>query len=183
MKRIDHLKKKIGIYLKKKQLMQSEEHIKLEKPFLAKARKNLTTANLLMDISGNDESKRALTLTSDFEMYEWVIIISYYSMYISALAALAKIGLKSKSHAATLTVLEYNYVHQQKGLEIKHLVWLSKAYALSEDLISKLIQTKTRRESAQYDATPAISRENASSSLADADEFITKIEEILSKNE
>jgi len=43
-----------------------------------------------------------------------------------------------------------------------------------------LIQTKTKREIAQYDATPSITREMAKTSLNDADEFITKIEEILS---
>ncbi len=113
-------------------------------------------------------------------MFDWVIIIAYYTMYSSALAALSKLGFKSKSHAATLVVLEYYYVHQVKCLEIKHLHKLSKAYQLSEDLINKLIQTKTRRETAQYDATPSISKENAKSALEDADEFITRIEEILS---
>lgn len=48
-----------------------------------------------------------------------------------------------------------------------------------ETLITKLIQTKTRRETVQYEATPAITRETALVSVADADEFITKIEEIL----
>ena len=100
-------------------------------------------------------------------------------MYVSSLAALAKLGFKSKSHAATIALLEYNYVYQQKGLEIKHLINLTKAYALTEGLITKLIQTKSRRESAQYEATPTITRENALSSLSDAEEFITKIEEIL----
>ena len=112
-------------------------------------------------------------------MYDWVIIVSYYAMYISALAALARLGYKSQSHAATLATLEYNYVHQQSSLEIKHLHKLTKAHALSEALITKLIQTKTRRETAQYDATPTISKQNALSSLEDAQEFITKIEEIL----
>lgn len=179
MKRIDFLKRKIEQHVKKKLLIKSEEYTKLEKPFLKKARKNFTIANMLMRISDKEELKKLLTLTSDFEMYDWVIVVAYYSMYVSALAALAKLGFKSKSHAATLRVLEYNYVHQQKGLEIKHLEKLSKAYAISEELINKLIQTKTRRETAQYDATPSISRENALSALADAEEFITKIEEIL----
>ena len=61
----------------------------------------------------------------------------------------------------------------------RHLATLTKAQALSESLISKLIQTKTKRETAQYDATPSISKENAKTALEDADEFITRIEEIL----
>lgn len=147
---------------------------------MTKARKNFTVANLLFKISEQEELKKVLALASDFNSYDWVIIISYYSMYVSSLAALAKLGFKSKSHAATIAVLEYHYVHQQKNLEAKHIQQLTKAYVLSEELISKLIQTKTRREIAQYDATPVISRENALSALEDAEAFITRIEEILS---
>ena len=148
--------------------------------FLKKARKSFTVANIMLKISEQDEFKKTLAISQDFEMYEWVIIVSYYSMYVSALAALTKLGFKSKSHAATISVLEYYYTHKQKNLEAKHIQQLTKAYVLSKDLINKLIQTKTRRETAQYDATPGISRENAVSALGDAEEFITKIEEIIS---
>jgi len=180
MARIDILKKKIDAYLRKEQLLKNQEHIKLEKPFLKKARKNFTIANLLFKISEQEELKKMLTLVSEFETYDWVIVVSYYSMYVSALGALARLGFKSKSHAATIVVLERFYVHQQKDLQTKHIQQLTKAYMLSEELINKLIQTKTRRETAQYDATPAISRENAVNALGDAEEFITKIEETLS---
>ena len=161
MARIGYLQKKIEGYLHKEQLLEKKEYIKLEKPFLKKARKNFTVANLMFKISEQDEFKKILALPKSFETYEWVIIVSYYSMYISALSALARLGFKSKSHAATIVVLEYNYVHQQKNLEAKHIQQLTKAYILSGDLINKLIQTKTKRETAQYDATTNISRENA----------------------
>jgi len=124
-----------------------------------------------------------LNLPSDFEMYDWVIIVSYYAMYTSALSALAKFGFKSKSHAATITVLEYNYINRDKNngktLEAKDIHKLTRAYALSEQLIIKLIETKTKRETAQYDATPSITREMAKTALGDADGFISKIEEVL----
>lgn len=180
MKRSEFLKRKISSYLTKEQLLKKQEYTKLEKPFLAKARKNFTVANILFRITGHDELRKSLNLATDFDMYDWVIIVSYYAMYTSALAALAKVGLRSKSHAATMAVLEFHYVHKKK-IEGKHIDKLSKAYALSEKLITKLIETKTKRETAQYDATPSISRENAKSALEDADEFITKIEEILSR--
>lgn len=182
-KRTEALKKKIDRYLKKKQLFRDDEHKKLETPFLTKSRKNFSVANLLFKISEQEDIKKLLILASDFEMYDWVIIVSYYTMYTSALAAIARLGFKSKSHAATISALEYNYIHenedQSKTLEPNDIHKLTKAYALSEQLITKLMQTKTKRETAQYDATPAISRENAATALKDADEFITKIEEIL----
>jgi len=181
MKRMGVLKIKIERYLVKEQLFKNNEHFKLEKPFLTKARKNYTAANLLFRISEQEDLKKILTLPYGFEVYDWVIIVSYYAMYTSALAALAKLGFKSKSHAATIAVLEYHYVHGDKSLETMHIHKLTKAYALSEELITKLIKTKTKRESAQYDATPGISRENAVTALEDAEQFVTKIEEILSK--
>jgi hypothetical protein len=41
---------------------------------------------------------------------------------------------------------------------------------------------KTRGEIAQCDATPIISRENAASTLEDAEEFISTIVEVLAKS-
>jgi len=38
---------------------------------------------------------------------------------------------------------------------------------------------KLKRETAQYNATPSITKEMANSALSDTDEFITKIEEVL----
>ncbi len=87
------------------------------------------------------------------------------------------------SHAATITVLELNYIIEQnkdgKSLEAKDIHKLTKAYSLSEQLILKLMENKTKRETAQYDATPSITKEMAKKVLSDADEFITKIEEVL----
>lgn len=180
------LKRKVNSYLKKEQLFKNDEYKKLEKPFLTKSRKNFSVANLLFRISEQEDTKKLLNLASDFEIYDWVIIISYYAMYTSALSALAHLGYKSKSHAATITVLERDYIPEEKDknnegvLEQRDIHKLTKAYTLSEQLITKLIQTKTKRETAQYDATPSITREMAKTSLDDADEFITKIEEILS---
>ncbi|MEK6951543.1 MAG: hypothetical protein AABX29_00855, partial [Nanoarchaeota archaeon] len=108
------LKRKIERYLKKEQIFKSDEHKRLEKPFLAKARKNFTVGNLLFSISEHEDIKKMINLASDFEAYDWVIIVSYYAMYTSALAALAKLGFKSKSHAATITVLEHHYVNESK---------------------------------------------------------------------
>mgnify|MGYP001578278889 CR=1 FL=1 len=113
-KRSEVLKRKIDRYLRKEQLFKHEEHKKLEKPFLTKTRKNFSVANLLFKISEQEDIRKLLNLASDFEMYDWVIIVSYYAMYTSALAALAKLGFKSKSHAATITVLEHHYILEEK---------------------------------------------------------------------
>jgi uncharacterized protein (UPF0332 family) len=176
----ERLSRIINSFLKKQQLFKSEENKRLEKPFILKARKNFSIANLLYKISEQDDLKKMLALASDFEMHDWVIIVSYYSMYTSALSALAKLGFKSKSHQATIAVLEYNYVKETgKNLEHKDLQKLTNAQVISELLITKLMTTKTNRETAQYDATPAITREMAKTAIKDAESFISKIEEVL----
>ena len=179
MNRLEFLKKKIDGYLLKEQLFRNQEYAKLQKPFLGKSRKNLAVANLLFGISEKDELKKPLALSRYFEAHDWVIVVSYYAMYVSALAALARLGFRSKSHAATIAVIEYHYVRNGRALEAKHIEKLSKAHAISEELMTKLIKSKTSREAAQYDATPSISRENARTALEDAEEFISKVEEIL----
>ncbi|MBI4439599.1 HEPN domain-containing protein [Candidatus Woesearchaeota archaeon] len=181
--RNEALKRKIDGYLKKKQLFKNDEHKKLEKPFLTKSRKNLGVANLLFRISEQEDMKKLLKLSLDFETHDWVIVVSYYAMYASALSALARLGYKSKSHAATIAVLGHDFVNRTepnaKSLETKDIHRLAKSHDLSEQLITKLIQTKTKRETAQYDATPSITREMAKTALADADEFISKVEGML----
>ena len=181
--RKEALRRFIGGFLKRGQLFKSEEHKKLEKSFISKARKNFSIANLLFKISEKKDLKKLLSLTSDFEMHDWVIIVSYYSMYTSALSALARLGFKSKSHAATISLLEYYYVYRNeeagRNLETRDIHKLTKAYNISEQLITKLLQTKTNRETAQYDATPAITKEMAKTALDNADEFISKVEEVL----
>ena len=69
-KRSEILKRKIDRYLRKEQLFKNEEHKKLEKPFLTKSRKNYTVANLLFKISEQEDIRKLLNLTSDFEMYD-----------------------------------------------------------------------------------------------------------------
>ena len=49
MKRTDFLDRKIERYLRKGQIFKGGEYTTLEKPFLAKSRKNLTVANLVLN--------------------------------------------------------------------------------------------------------------------------------------
>lgn len=56
-KRSELLKKRIDAYFRKEQLLKNDDHKKLEKSFLAKSRKNYTVANLLFNISEQEELK------------------------------------------------------------------------------------------------------------------------------
>jgi len=65
-------------------------------------------------------------------------------MYAAALAALAGAGFKSKSHAATLAVLESVYVKGLKSLAVRDIFSLTKARSLSKEIINKIIRVKSR---------------------------------------
>ena len=67
MARIDFLRKKIDRYVQKDQLLKNDDYLKLEKPFLKKARKNFTVAKVMFTISEHDEPKKTLALSDDFE--------------------------------------------------------------------------------------------------------------------
>ena len=58
--------------------------------FMANAESSLRTASILQEISDENSLKEIMKVSSDFEPYLWVIVSSYYSMFYSATAILAK---------------------------------------------------------------------------------------------
>lgn len=79
-------------YLKKKSLIKSPEISKLSESYLQKAKTNLLTASILFDVNKNQEARKILQIPINYSSDEWVVVSSYYAMYASALALLAKIG-------------------------------------------------------------------------------------------
>jgi len=65
------LKNKIESFLKKEQLLKNVEYKKLEKSYLTKARKNFTVANLMSNISEQEELRKTLNLATDFDIEWW----------------------------------------------------------------------------------------------------------------
>ena len=74
--------------------------------YLRKARNNLITMSLLSEINTNKKARELLSIPSDYDSDEWVVVTGYYAMYSSALALIAKIGYRSKNHTATISLLE-----------------------------------------------------------------------------
>ncbi len=149
----------------------------LSKKYLQKARNNLITMNLLLELSNNPKTRDLLNIPKDYDSYEWAVITGYYSMYASALALLAKIGFKSKNHTATLQVLEEFFV-KKKLLNEKDLYSIKNAHLQKEEL-DKLSDARHKREIAQYSITKETTRNIAEKIKKDAYEFINKVELIL----
>ena len=70
----------------------------------------------------NKKVSKMLSLPNDYDASEWSVICGYYAMYTSALALIAKMGYKSKSHAATILILDELFV--KKNYIIMYIYWL-----------------------------------------------------------
>mgnify|MGYP001579854880 FL=1 len=79
----------------------------LVKNFMSKARHNLETANVLLNLSESAAAKVYLKISDSYAAYDWVIVSAYYAMYHAAMAALAALGFKSEDHEATRLGLLY----------------------------------------------------------------------------
>lgn len=149
----------------------------LSKKYLQKARNNIVTMNLLLELNNNQKAKNLLNVPKDYDSYEWAVITGYYSMYSSALALLAEIGFKSKNHTATLRVLEEFFV-KKKLLNEKDLSSIKEAHLQKEEL-EKLSDARHKREIAQYSITKETTKNIAENIKKDAYDFINKVELVL----
>lgn len=166
-------------YLRKKSLIKDQNISKLSGKYLQKARSNLITANTLFEINNNSEIRKLLKIPEGYSSDEWVVVSSYYAMYSSALALLAKIGYKSSSHAGTILAIEHFFVKKEMiGQEF--LEMLKHAHnQISQHDIKELAEGKTNREIAQYSVTKATTHAIAEISMKNAYEFVNKAKSII----
>lgn len=171
------MERSIEWFIKKELLLKTPFIARLTLRFLEKARNNLITMSILFDLHENDKVRDALKIPKDYDSSEWVVVSGYYAMYMAALAALARIGYRSKNHAATVVALETFFV-SKKLLEPKYLEMLKKA-KLEKEQIDQLRLAKERREIAQYSVTKETTRKIAEEIKDNAYQFVERIEEML----
>lgn len=87
----------------------STENIK-EDYYLTKSFKDITLGRVLVTIFQDKAQKKSLELAEDFEYWEWVATIYYYSMLKVAKAIIAKKGYQTDDHYATLCALAKLFV-------------------------------------------------------------------------
>lgn len=150
---------------------------KLADEFMDKARSTLEVMNILSELKTNHDVKKILKLPENRTLDEWVIITAYYAMYHAATALLAKIGYKSKQHAATIKGLGHFFV-RKKLMEPQYLDMIEKAHFTNGE-ISKLSKARERRETAQYDVTKSVTGDLAEISKKNAYDFVNKIQLLL----
>lgn len=159
-------------------LRKDADQKKFSEDYLNKARHNLELAGVLDELSRNDDKKKAIEIQLVSQYFDWVIITSYYAMFLAATSALATIGLKSNDHDATIIALEYNNCIERNLLPRKYIQLIENAKFGRED-IQKIDDAKNGRISVQYTISQTYGENEAKRILKDAREFLIKISEIL----
>lgn len=166
------LNKDFKSHKKKRLIRKIDSAPRLSKIHLNKAFHNLDFANFTL---GNQDkiNKRV----KDENYHDWVIVISYYAMYHSAIALIYKIGYKASTHLTTICVLCKECLG--KTLEKKDIERISNILELNEEEIKEIGRAKERRERASYSGSVSFEKHLAEMTLDDARKFINKIADIL----
>jgi uncharacterized protein (UPF0332 family) len=143
---------------------------------MKKAFHNLSLANQIFE--NNQKNQLQVSYLGE-NYYDWVITVSYYSMYQACLSALAAVRKSGENHSATVCALVYHYVHKRKQLNEQYLLSLDKIHALADQDVQKLIERRFQREKASYDTGYTTQIGLAQTALSEAREFALKIREIL----
>ncbi|MBU3905065.1 MAG: hypothetical protein KJ906_02880 [Nanoarchaeota archaeon] len=165
-------------YIAKEFLIKMPSMKSLTDNFLEKARKNLTTMSILLSFKTNKQALKLLNVPEDYSPNEWIATTAYYSMYMASLAALARIGYKSKNHIATTLALEEFYV--KKGLLEKEILELIEKARLEVSYIDMIRTAKDKREIAQYSPTKKTVDSAVEDIRKDAYKFVERIEKLIS---
>lgn len=173
------LKLKINSYLKNDDIYKDKGFSTLVPYYITKARHNLLTANLLNKISEDAQTKKLLSIPSDYVGFDWVIGAGYYAMYHITTALLGVIEIRTKSHESLINALEYQFVYKQKLLETEFIKKIFQAKALEEHYVNKMWTTKSKRTIAHYRAEREISRKDAVRVLNNATKFVDRLHQLI----
>ncbi len=145
---------------------------RLVRVHLDKAFHNLDFANFTLENQDNINKR-----LSEETYFDWVIIISYYAMYHSALALLYELGYKTSTHLATICVLCKECLG--KTLKEEDIENISRIFELSEEEVKEIGKAKERREKASYSGSISFERHLAEMTIEDARKFVNKVADIL----
>ncbi len=159
-------------YFGEKTIRNIAPNSRLVRIHIDKAFHNLDFANFTLT-NQNKINKRF----EDENYFDWVIIISYYAMYHSAMALLYELGYMSSTHLATICVLCKECLG--KTLEKHDIEKLSRLLELSEEEIREIGRAKERREKASYSGSISFEKNLAEMTIDDARKFVNKVADIL----
>ena len=171
------IKEKYEGFLAEKNIRRDSNETTFAHSCFEKSRHNLEIASLLNILSTDASKKQAIQISPNAQYFDWVIIAAYYSMYMAATSALAKVGIKCTTHGATVTALEYVYCVEQRVLERKYIDMIQRVELARSDvqMVSDAMQS---RVAVQYTTSTKYGAAEAKRVLKNARDFVGKISEI-----
>lgn len=169
------LKSQIEFYKRKLLLRESKAEKMLAESYLRKARNNIIAMQVDYEISENEEVKKLINI-SGFKEYDWVVVKGYYAMYMVSLACLAKLGLKSENHNATISAIEFYFV--EKGKLERNYLEILKNVLLEKGYVDSLKGAKDDRITAQYNVSEEFEKRKAEEMISNAKAFVDRMEKL-----
>jgi len=169
------LKKLVEFYKRKLLLRESKAEKMLAESYLRKARNNLIAMQVDYEVSKNEEVKKLINIFG-FKEYDWVVVKGYYAMYMASLACLAKLGLKSENHNATISAIEFYFV--EKGKLERNYLEILKNVSLEKGYIDSLKGAKDDRITAQYNVSEEFEKRKAEEMISNAKAFVDRTEKL-----
>lgn len=171
------LKSYLDSYKRLKEKKEINENIFDEsrkvKLYLTRSQDDYLFAQAVKKIIENPDLRNKLNLPAEYKnIYHWLIIISYYSMYHSATATIAKKNVKCESHEATIASLAKHYGTAEE-LEFSFIKTLHVTY------IDYIASGREKRRGAQYNIDEEYSKEEAYEVFENAGKFVKRIGELL----
>jgi len=160
------VEKSFNGFLKLGRIKKDESIINLVNNHFERAKKDLYFSNEII---------------SKYEDYTYLVYVcTYYSAYHGALSLLAKKGYKSDNHTATLCAIIYFYYNKGLNLEdIENIASINQT--LSKENIEEFDELKNKREESHYRVDITFEKIKAMENRKIAQNFLNKVEEILSK--
>lgn len=163
-------------FCKRKLLLREDKAEKmLAESYLRKARNNIIAMQVDYEVSENEKVQKLINI-SEFKEYDWVVVKGYYAMYIASLACLAKLGLKSENHNATISAIEFYFV--VKGKLEKEYLEILKNVSLEKGYVDSLRGAKDDRITAQYNVSEEFEKRKAEEMLSNARAFVDRMEKL-----
>jgi len=140
--------------------------------YFQKGEKDLQVATANFDLG-----KKEINASLQYTFFNWVVVISYYSMFHCARSALAKIKVSVSGEHVHESVLSgmYHYYLYTGIIEKKIYYMLKDAKEAREKaikLVEKLQQAKKDRGDVNYEVAQAMLEATAKNTLGNAKEFI-----------
>ncbi len=197
-KKIEEIKRLVSKLIQEDTIKKNEEYKKLVSFYLELAQESLNSARVLYKVSTDVKAAEYLG-ASGMQAFLWVINPAYYSMFYTANAALASIGVKINSeigiHKLTFYAFTY-YFHINKKISAKYVQdfldeqesaqellgreeILKEAERKAKELVLSLQLEREKRRYFTYELERSRIMVKAKTSLERANDFFREVSKII----